>query len=267
MTTDSPWHSRWRSESHYQGHYHFDRMQDPQPPAPITGNHTSPNLPSFVDSYSNPWDGKSRGESAIPSSGVTSMIDRYADASTYHSRLHGRHTSPGRNSSLITSPSLQNSNQPWHSLPVDHYSQNRHITDAPLTLHIPQTQRMYKISPSNQSESHGLHAYLALVPANYCDAMTDLPNISRTYPASSARAPENQGSHPQQATSLPSFASLSEHASRPDDPDEVEIAPMSARLPCSSCNKLSPLIREVALAVAELDDNVQQYCNKSTTRV
>ena len=97
--------------------------------------------------------------------------------------------------------------------------------------------------------------------------MTDLPKIPRTYPSNSSHPLENHGSHPQQSTSLPSFASLSEHASRTDDPDEVEIAPMSARLPCSSCNKLTPLIREVALAVAELDDNVQQYCNKSATRV
>ena len=97
--------------------------------------------------------------------------------------------------------------------------------------------------------------------------MTDLPKISTTYQAVSAHALESQGPHPQHPTSLPSFASFSEQASRTDDPDEVEIAPMSARLSCYSCNKLTPLIREVAIAVAELDENVQQYCNKSVTRV
>lgn len=160
MTTDSPWHSRWRSESHYQGHYYFDRVQAPQPPAPAIGDLTSPNLPSSVDSYARPWDGQSRGDPEPHPRGVTSMIDRYTDASSY-SRLHGRHTSLGRDSSVTNSPPHHNSSQPWHSLPVDHHSQNRHITDAPLTLHIPQTQGTYKTSPSNQAKSHGPIAFHA----------------------------------------------------------------------------------------------------------
>lgn len=42
---------------------------------------------------------------------------------------------------------------------------------------------------------------------------------------------------------------------------------MSSRLSCDSCTKLKPMVREVAIAVADLDDNVQTYCNKSATRV
>jgi hypothetical protein len=163
MTTDSPWHSRWRSESHYQGHHYFDRVQAPQPPAAFVGDLTSPNLPSSVDSYARPWDGKSRGEPEPHSRGVTSMIDRYTDASSY-SRLHGRHTSLGRDSSVTNSPPHQHSSQSWHSLPVDHHSQNRHITDVPLTLHIPQTQGTYKTSPSNPAKSHGLNAFFCTSP-------------------------------------------------------------------------------------------------------
>jgi hypothetical protein len=52
-----------------------------------------------------------------------------------------------------------------------------------------------------------------------------------------------------------------------DEPDEVEIAPMSARLSCYLCSNLKPMVRDVAVAVAELDEAVQTYCNKSVTRV
>lgn len=163
MTTDSPWQSRWRSESHYQGHY-YDQMRAPQPPASAIGNQISPKLPSSVDSYSTStsWDGKSRGEFDPYSPRVPSMIDPYADASTYHSRLHQRHTSPGRNSRLTNSPPRQNLKHPWQSLPVDHHPQSRHITEAPLTLHIPQTQGMYNTSLSNLIRSHGTDAFHTL---------------------------------------------------------------------------------------------------------
>lgn len=110
---------------------------------------------------------------------------------------------------------------------------------------------------------------VSLAPArtNINRLMTDLPNISRTYSPTSDHASEKYGVRLQQSTALPSFASLSEHASRKDDPDEVEIAPMSARLPCDTCNKLTPLLRDVAIAVAELNDYVQHYGNKPVTRV
>ena len=43
---------------------------------------------------------------------------------------------------------------------------------------------------------------------------------------------------------------------------------MSSRLEaCYTCTKLKPMVRDVAVAVAELDENVQLLCNKSVTRV
>lgn len=97
--------------------------------------------------------------------------------------------------------------------------------------------------------------------------MPDLPRLSPAY--------ENQHSRTLQTptqphNSLPSFASFSEHAAtRSDDPDVdgPEIAPMASRLSCYLCTKLQPMVRDVAIAVAELDEHVQAYCNKSVTRV
>lgn len=103
--------------------------------------------------------------------------------------------------------------------------------------------------------------------------MTDLPRISPAYNTSvndakryntGSQTPRSQSQH---TTSLPSFATFQEHAGRIDDPEEVEIAPMSARLSCSLCTKLKPLVRDVAIAVAEIDENVQSFCNKSVNRV
>lgn len=74
-------------------------------------------------------------------------------------------------------------------------------------------------------------------------------------------------SWPHHTPALPSFAALSEQASRMDEPDEVEIAPMSARLPCGQCTKVAPLIREAAIAIAELDGTVQSLCNTPAPRV
>ena len=104
-------------------------------------------------------------------------------------------------------------------------------------------------------------------------ALSDLPTISSGYSAQVHESQSyNYNSHtprPQshQTTSLPSFASFQEHANRIDDAEEVEIAPMSARLSCYLCTKLKPLVRDVAIAVAEIDENVQSYCNMSVTRV
>lgn len=69
-----------------------------------------------------------------------------------------------------------------------------------------------------------------------------------------------------QPTSLPSFASFRESASRPDE-DEVEIAPMSSRLSCYQCTKLTSMLSEVAMRVAELDESIQSHCNRSVSRV
>ena len=101
--------------------------------------------------------------------------------------------------------------------------------------------------------------------------MIDLPRISPAYtghtPEQYSYSGSSKSSRAQQTTSLPSFASFQEQASRADDPDEVEIAPMSSRISCYLCSKLRPMVREVAIAVRELDENVQSFSNKSATRV
>lgn len=97
--------------------------------------------------------------------------------------------------------------------------------------------------------------------ADYVGVMTDLPRGS----AASNTLPPDQpygvtSSTP--TTSLPSFASLKEHsAARNDDVDGPEISSMSSRLSCYFCVKLRPLVKDVADAVAELDESVRAICN------
>ena len=76
-----------------------------------------------------------------------------------------------------------------------------------------------------------------------------------------------QSSRQQNPTSLPSFASFQEHAGRPDDLVEGGLAAMSSQMPCHLCAKLKPMIRDVAIAVAGLDESVQSYGNASVTKV
>ena len=97
---------------------------------------------------------------------------------------------------------------------------------------------------------------------------SDLPRISpmlNVHEGTMARRPSSQV-----ATSLPSFASFSEHAAaRSDetDTDGPEIAPMVSRLPCHPCNQLQPMVQEVAVAIAELDQNIQSLSSRSAIKV
>lgn len=100
--------------------------------------------------------------------------------------------------------------------------------------------------------------------------MIDLPRISPPITTLDHQPNNSTSNYPSStpSTSLPSFAAFKEHATtRTDDVDGPEIAPMSSRLSCHSCTKLQPWVRDVAVAVAELDESVQTYCNKSVTRV
>jgi hypothetical protein len=104
------------------------------------------------------------------------------------------------------------------------------------------------------------------------DGMEDAQKFSPAYTAVKNEHQHYQNFPPtpsSQAPSLPSFASFQQHTNRLDDAevDGPEIAPMAARLTCYSCTQLKPMVREVAIAVAELDENVQSYCNKAVTRV
>ena len=145
MTTDSAWDTRWRNEAYYQGHY-YDSMQAPQPPATAPVN---PVPQSAIDSYTSPWDKKSRaGLGPYQGRGLPSMPESYMDASNYHSGSHERHT-PRRGSSSLTNSPRQSFTFPWQSLPLDPRAQQRQLTDAPLTLHIPKTQGKYKTFSSH----------------------------------------------------------------------------------------------------------------------
>ena len=112
-------------------------------------------------------------------------------------------------------------------------------------------------------------AVLIFTSTNHGIAMLELPRIPN-YASSATQFQSHNvvdGSYTKPTTSLPSFASFQEHASRSDDADEVEIAPMSSRLSCYMCSKLKPMVRDVAIAVGELDENVQTVCQKPVTRV
>jgi len=104
--------------------------------------------------------------------------------------------------------------------------------------------------------------------------MTDLPKDFSTaddgsVTRSQAHPKTAPTPHQQASTSLPSFAAFQAHASRFDDPEVEgpEIAPMSSRLACNLCTRLKPMVQEVAIAVAELDESVQSYCSGSVNRV
>ncbi|KAK5110909.1 hypothetical protein LTR62_005447 [Meristemomyces frigidus] len=104
------------------------------------------------------------------------------------------------------------------------------------------------------------------------DVLAHVDGFQRSSPTSSVKS-ESQAGHDAQvlkklAPSLPSFASFQRQTGRSEDGDVdgPEIAPMAARLPCNHCATLGPMIRDVATAVAELDENVQSHCNKVGTR-
>lgn len=145
MTTESPWDTaRWR-----EAQYHYYDMQAPQLPAPTALNPAShPGFDNF-DSYSQCWnDGTSRAEATFQQSQHTlpSLTDPYTDASNFRNRLHERHSPmpSGQSGHIATSPG-QNFTGSWRSLPSDR-APDKHITDAPLSLHIPKSHGTYIIS-------------------------------------------------------------------------------------------------------------------------
>ncbi|KAK5700979.1 hypothetical protein LTR97_005498 [Elasticomyces elasticus] len=179
----------------------------------------------------------------------SSLAEPHNEATYYSNGSHERHTpAPGgkHGPQQLTDTSPHHALPAWRSLQADDRrgSTSTMTADAPLTLHIPQSQG---------------------------DGMEDLPRLSPAYAVVKTEGQSyHQGVHTpsQQAPSLPSFASFQEHATRPNDADVdgPEIAPMAARLSCYLCSKLNPMVREVAIAAAELDENVQTYCNKAVIR-
>ncbi|KAF2172190.1 hypothetical protein M409DRAFT_17430 [Zasmidium cellare ATCC 36951] len=223
---------------------HSSRPQAPQLSAPSAVNPAAHSAILDHSSLHHSWIGKSREVSAdpIPVPIIPRQAEPYAtmtNASTYHTRLYDRHSPTYAPTQLADTSPRETSAGPWRSLHHGHGRMSSgQVADAPpLTLHIPQSQDRPRISPP--------------INTNTLD-----------HAAAAANQPVSTPS-----TSLPSFAAFQEHTTtRTDDVDGPEIAPMSSRLSCHSCTKLQPWVRDVAVAVAELDESVQTYCNKSVNR-
>nr|POE77587.1 hypothetical protein CFP56_09234 [Quercus suber] len=132
---------------------------------------------------------------------------------------------------------------------VDEQNFSRHTADAPGY----RTWSGKRLSPAPGGES-GLHMHVH----SRRQSITSLSDGRK--PTGSRDSPVPQGA-------LPPFASFSQHPGYPDEPDGPEIAPMSQRIACSSCTNLKPLVRDVAVATADLEGCVQAICNTTVTRM
>ena len=227
------------------------------------------NQSAILDRYAQQWSTERRPPERPP------LTESHHD-STYPNGSYERHTpAPGGNYGPQQLKSTSPHQPPlgaWRSLHHDDRRGSTIAADAPLTLHIPQSQGTYKfaLSPmlcSPPSSPMLLSSLCSLTG----DGMKDLPGLSPVYNSVKAESQSYNHLHTplHQAPSLPSFASFQEQATRSDDAevDGPEIAPMAARLSCFVCSKLRPMVHEVAIAAAELDENVQSHCNKVITRV
>ncbi|KAK3114843.1 hypothetical protein LTR53_006423 [Teratosphaeriaceae sp. CCFEE 6253] len=208
-----------------------------------------------------------------PPASPSLMTELHAEPTNLHPSYERHTPTPGGNygpPQLESASPRYSSQGAWRSLhQEDRRATSTMTADAPLTLHIPPSQgcrahrpRLHRLQPS------------MLLPS-FClltgDGMEDLPRISPVYIAVKPEAQLYRHGYQtpsQTVPSLPSFASFEEQASRPDEAevDGPEIAPMAARLSCYLCSKLEPIVRDVAIAAAELDENVQSHCNKAVTR-
>lgn len=126
--------------------------------------------------------------------------------------------------------------------------------------------------PSASPPSHNLSLILPSLCILTRVGMEDLPRLAPVYPVVKTEGQSfNKGTHTpsQPGPSLPSFATFREHTARSDDVgvDGPETATTTARLPCFSCSRLKPMVHDVAVAAAELDENVKSHFNKAVIRV
>ncbi len=152
------------------------------------------------------------------------------------------------------------SRQPCTTATTEHHSRSTQSKDTGLARSVLRYNTLWS---SDRTTLHTPIILLLHPGTDFCRTITGLPRIATDKIFEIGTPISRQ----QTATSLPSFATFQEHATRADEPDEVEIAPMSARLPCSMCSKLKPMINEVATAIAELERIRQTSCGKPTTRV
>ncbi len=126
--------------------------------------------------------------------------------------------------------------------------------------------------PSTSPPPHNLSSILPSLCVLIRVGMADLSRLAPVYPVVKTEGQSfNKGTHTasQPGLSLPSFATFRDHASRSDDAsvDGPEIANTMSRLPCFSCSKLKPMVYDIAVAAAELDEHVQSHFNKAVVRV
>ncbi|KAI7084248.1 hypothetical protein KC356_g6911 [Hortaea werneckii] len=239
-----PWdQARWRDvHSH---HFPSERVHAaPAPPlaAPTAINPSSQSV--ILGGYQHESHAWQRNGLAAIERDMTAKSSSAGDpihTPSYNNRTEDRQTPPdsktNRSQALAgISPPFEPPSDGWRPLHQPyHRASAPHIANTPLTLHIPRQ---------------------------------DTVDLHRTSPAHDDSL---QGRRAQTTThqSLPSFATFSEHtANRKVDPDVdgPEIAPMASRLSCHSCNKLKPQLRELALAAAEVDENVQNVFNRPLIR-
>ena len=267
MATASAWDpARWRG-SHRAGSYDTDYVPTPQLPTPTSVNPTVHG--ATLDFHSEAWhddheDGQTREHQPME------LTDSHSHGSNYHSRVDERHTPVGgsdyRRNKLDSFPRRVST---WQSLQHDDRTSDRQTTDAPLTLQIPQANGMYNSFGRLSIQQPLAISLLESVHTNGGGMMIELPRISTAYSARlhGSRSSSGGQTGPSATTSLPSFASFQKHASRPSHSDEAKIEPLSVRLSCTLCPKLEPVIAEVAVAVAELDEDLQVQYFDSVKRV
>ncbi|KAI7461288.1 hypothetical protein KC357_g8766 [Hortaea werneckii] len=236
-----PWdQARWRDvHSH---HFPSERVHAaPAPPlaAPTATNPSSQSV--ILGGYQHESHAWQRNGLAATERDMTANLSSAGDpihTPSYNNRTEERQTPPdskiNRSQALAgISPPFEPPSDGWRPLHQPyHRASAPHIANTPLTLHIPR-QDLHRTSPAHDDSLQGRRAQTT--------------------------------TH----QSLPSFATFSEHtANRKVDPDVdgPEIAPMASRLSCHSCNKLKPQLRELALAAAEVDENVQNVFNRPMIR-
>lgn len=155
MTSVSSWDpARWRHSQH-QAYPHHDRPHNSQvaqlsAPTPINPASQSAVLGHFSHEP-HVYDGKAQQVGAGAASMVPGPSEPHIDAPTYRDWPQHRHNSAqgGNYDSQQLAKTSPPQTGPLRSSHQDHHRVSMtHMTDVPLTLHIPKTQGSYKTCPA-----------------------------------------------------------------------------------------------------------------------
>ncbi|WPG98082.1 Hypothetical protein R9X50_00086800 [Acrodontium crateriforme] len=240
---DGPWEStRWRDVQYHHGRGYFETarpLQAQHLSAPTAVNPASQSaiLSPYAANSPQWWDGRQADYRTLDVSRGPESNAENLDSRSRPQERHSPNSSGNYHLSKDNSP-RQTAPTNWRNIPHDHHRSSTDSGDVSLALQIPRGQDLPKITPP------------------FSAGVAEAQPLSGSVSSTSSKA-----------TLLPSFASFQEHANRSDEEiDGPEIAPMARRLPCDSCHKLQPMVREVAGALSELDEFVQSICHKSSTR-